>query len=84
MAEYIDREALLLHIKDLSTWRADATWYPEGMFDCEDVVKKSRKPVIAPSPASSPDSQTKTSRSSTRSPSHQVNAPCRSVVWQIP
>lgn len=45
MAEYIEREALLLHIKDLPTWWADAggvygrsTKYPEGMFDCEDVV----------------------------------------------
>lgn len=45
MAEYIEREALLLHIKDLPTWWANAGWvygritkYPEGMFDCEDVV----------------------------------------------
>lgn len=45
MAEYIEREALLAHIKDLPTWRADAGGvygsslkYPEGMFDCEDVV----------------------------------------------
>nr|WP_294371946.1 hypothetical protein [uncultured Ruminococcus sp.] len=45
MAEYIEREAVLLHIKDLPTWWADAggvygrsTKYPEGMFDCEDVV----------------------------------------------
>lgn len=45
MSEYIDREALLAHIKDLPTWWADAGGvygrsmkYPEGMFDCEDVV----------------------------------------------
>lgn len=45
MAEYIEREALLLHIKGLPTWWADAGGvygrsmkYPEGMFDCEDVV----------------------------------------------
>lgn len=45
MPEYIEREALLAHIKDLPTWRADAgvvygrsMKYPEGMFDCKDVV----------------------------------------------
>ena len=45
MAEYIDREALIVHIKDLPTWWADAGGvygrsmkYPEGMFDCEDVI----------------------------------------------
>ena len=45
MAEYIDREALIAHIKDLPTWWADAGGvygrsmkYPEGMFDCEDVI----------------------------------------------
>lgn len=45
MAEYIEREALIAHIKDLPTWWADAGGvygrsmkYPEGMFDCEDVI----------------------------------------------
>ena len=45
MAEYIEREALIVHIKDLPTWWADAGGvygrsmkYPEGMFDCEDIV----------------------------------------------
>lgn len=43
MAEYIDREKLLEHIKDLPTWEIDDkgvhdTKYPKGMFDCEDVV----------------------------------------------
>lgn len=45
MAEYIEREALLAHIKNLPIWWADAGGvygrsmkYPEGMFDCEDVV----------------------------------------------
>lgn len=45
MDEYIDREALIAHIKDLPTWWADAGGvygrsmkYPEGMFDCEDVI----------------------------------------------
>lgn len=45
MAEYIKREALIAHIKDLPTWWADAGGvygrsmkYPEGMFDCEDVI----------------------------------------------
>ena len=43
MAEYIDREKLLEHIKDVPTWEIDDkgvhdTKYPKGMFDCEDVV----------------------------------------------
>lgn len=45
MAEYIEREALIVHIKNLPTWWADAGGvygrsmkYPEGMFDCEDIV----------------------------------------------
>ena len=45
MSEYIKREALLAHIKELPTWWADAGGvygrsmkYPEGMFDCEDVI----------------------------------------------
>ena len=43
MTEYIDREKILEHIKDLPTWWADDkgvhdTKYPKGMFDCEDVV----------------------------------------------
>ena len=46
MAEYIEREALIEHIKDLPTWWSDGggvyeginTKYPDGMFDCEDVV----------------------------------------------
>ncbi len=45
MPEYIKREALLAHIKDLPTCWADAGGvygrsmkYPEGMFDCEDVI----------------------------------------------
>lgn len=43
MAEYIDREKILEHIKDLPTWWADdkgmyAKKYLDGMFDCEDVV----------------------------------------------
>ena len=45
MAEYIEREALIAHIKDLPTWWADAGGvygrsmkYPEGMFDCEDII----------------------------------------------
>lgn len=42
---YIDREALVARIKDLPTCWADAGGvygksmkYPDGMFDCEDVV----------------------------------------------
>ena len=47
MAEkkYIEREALIEHIRDLPTWWADsggvygqAMKYPEGMFDCDDVI----------------------------------------------
>lgn len=45
MKEYIEREKLILHIKDLPTWWADdggvygqAMKYPDGMFDCEDVI----------------------------------------------
>lgn len=45
MAEYTEKEALIAHIKDLPTWWADAGGvygrsmkYPEGMFDCEDVI----------------------------------------------
>lgn len=45
MDEYIKREALIAHIKNLPTWWADAGGvygrsmkYPEGMFDCEDVI----------------------------------------------
>lgn len=45
MAEYIEREALIAHIKNLPTWWADAGGvygrsmkYPDGMFDCEDVI----------------------------------------------
>ena len=45
MDEYIEREALIAHIKNLPTWWADAGGvygrsmkYPEGMFDCEDVI----------------------------------------------
>ena len=41
----INAEKLLAHIKDLPTWWADdggvygrSMKYPEGMFDCEDVV----------------------------------------------
>lgn len=51
----IDADALLLHIKDLPTWWADACGvygrsmkYPEGMFDCEDVVSsiENTKPTV--------------------------------------
>ena len=45
MDEYIKREVLIAHIKNLPTWWADAGGvygrsmkYPEGMFDCEDVI----------------------------------------------
>ncbi len=43
MAEYIEREALLTHMKDLPTWDATidgfvSKKYPAGMFDCEDVI----------------------------------------------
>ena len=45
MTEYIERESIITHMKDLPTWRADsggvygnAMKYPDGMFDCEDVI----------------------------------------------
>lgn len=45
MAEYTEKEALIAHIKNLPTCWADAGGvygrsmkYPEGMFDCEDVI----------------------------------------------
>ena len=42
--EYIEREALLKHIKDLPTWQEimgigwRATKYPNGSFDCDDII----------------------------------------------
>lgn len=54
MAEYIEREALIAHIKDLPTWWADAGGvygrsmkYPEGMFDCEDVISSVENAPVA-------------------------------------
>lgn len=45
MPEYIEREALLAHIKDLPTWWADAGGYhggaqklPDGLFEPEDII----------------------------------------------
>lgn len=45
MTEYIEREALLAHIKDLPTWWADAGGYyggaqklPDGLFEPEDII----------------------------------------------
>ena len=45
MAKYIDADKLKEHIKDLPTWWADdggvyghSMKYPEGMFDCEDII----------------------------------------------
>ena len=48
MAEYIEREALIAHIKDVPTWLIHGaddngmygipTKYPDGMFDAADVV----------------------------------------------
>ena len=45
MARYIDADKLKEHIKDLPTWWADSGGvygvsmkYPEGMFDCEDII----------------------------------------------
>jgi hypothetical protein len=44
MARYIDADKLIEHIKDLPTWREVlgrgwlATKYPDGTFDCEDVI----------------------------------------------
>ena len=54
MAEYIEREALIAHIKDLPTCWADAGGvygrsmkYPEGMFDCEDVISSVENAPVA-------------------------------------
>lgn len=45
MTDYIEREALIEHIKDLPTWRANAGGYysdaqklPDGLFEPEDVI----------------------------------------------
>ena len=45
MKRYIDASKLKEHIKDLPTWWADSGGvygvsmkYPEGMFDCEDII----------------------------------------------
>lgn len=45
MDTYIKRQALITHVKDLPTWWADdggayghAMRYPEGMFNCEDII----------------------------------------------
>lgn len=44
MARYIDAGKLIEHIKDLPTWREVlgrgwlTTKYPDGTFDCEDVI----------------------------------------------
>lgn len=45
MPEYIERDALLAHIKDLPTWWADAGGYyggaqklPDGLFEPEDII----------------------------------------------
>lgn len=47
MPEYIEREALKEHMKGLPTWtmvaKADGVYekvtnYPEGMFNCDDVI----------------------------------------------
>ena len=45
MPRYIDAEKLKSHIKDLPTWWADdggvygqSMKYPEGMFDCDDII----------------------------------------------
>jgi hypothetical protein len=45
MERYGDLDKLLEHIKDLPTWWADsggvfgkAMKYPDGMFDCDDVI----------------------------------------------
>lgn len=45
MADYIDRDALIAHMKDVPTWWEDgggvygsAMKYPEGTFNCEDVI----------------------------------------------
>lgn len=54
MDEYIKREALIAHIKNLPTWWADAGGvygrsmkYPEGMFDCEDVISSVENAPVA-------------------------------------
>lgn len=44
MARYIDADTLVEHIKDLPTWYEDGLgWhsikYPDGMFDCYDVIE---------------------------------------------
>ena len=44
MSRDIDADKLIEHIKDLPTWWSDgggcgkSTKYPDGMFNCEDVV----------------------------------------------
>ena len=44
MARYIDADKLIEHIKDLPTWKEmlgvgwQPTKYPNGMFDCEDII----------------------------------------------
>lgn len=44
MARYIDADKLIEHIKDVPTWyeRLGIGWrstkYPDGMFDCDDVI----------------------------------------------
>ena len=48
MADYINREKLLEHIKDVPTWEIDDkgvhdTKYPKGMFDCEEYRKRPRR-----------------------------------------
>lgn len=54
MAEYTEKEALIAHIKNLPTWWADAGGvygrsmkYPEGMFDCEDVISSVENAPVA-------------------------------------
>ena len=44
MARYIDADALLKYIKDIPTWYEEfgigwhATKYPNGSYDCEDII----------------------------------------------
>ena len=43
MARHIDADKLIGHIKDLPTWfKEDGWWhstkYPDGHFDCDDVI----------------------------------------------
>ena len=44
MARYIDADKLIEHIKDVPTWYEGlgigwrSTKYPDGMFDCDDVI----------------------------------------------